>query len=89
MRRAAGLCVQCGQPAAGGRARCPRCEEKKLTVQRVLGRFNAWVPGGRGRPPRRIADSQLPIAKKQTRVRPASDFVRLRRDKPARQEGKL
>jgi hypothetical protein len=51
-QKAAGCCVSCGDEAVAGSSFC----HEHLVARRIKSReklgFKAWVPGGKGRPPK-------------------------------------
>lgn len=50
-KAAAGLCLQCGEPAADGGVRCVACRTKQREQNRKATGCRPWTPGGKGRPP--------------------------------------
>lgn len=48
---AAGNCGLCGSPRGESSALCDACLDDNQERLRARGQFNAWTPGGRGRPP--------------------------------------
>lgn len=51
-KAATGRCLWCSQPRLEPYAVCARCHRRRNETRRRRMGFKAWVPGGRGRPPK-------------------------------------